>query len=58
MDGWIEVYEYLVTTMRDAQRRADYWRQEAERLKDRMDELTERLEAAGDAQSGERGGER
>lgn len=58
MDSWIEVYEYLVTTMRDAQRRADYWRQEAERLKDRVAELTERLEAAGDALSGERGGER
>ena len=44
MDSWIEVYEYLVTTMRDAQRRADYYRQETERLKDRVAELTERLE--------------
>ena len=58
MDSWIEVYEYLVTTMRDAQRRADYWRQEAQRLSDRVDELTDRLEAAGDVLSGERGGER
>ena len=57
MESWIEVYEYLVTTMRDAQRRADYWRQETERLKDRVAELTERLEAAGDVLSGERGGE-
>lgn len=57
MDSWIEVYEYLVTTMRDAQRRADYWHQEAERLKDRVAELSERLEAAGDVLSGERGGE-
>lgn len=58
MDSWIEVYEYLVTTMRDAQRMADYWHQEAERLKDRVAELSERLEAAGDVLSGERGGER
>ena len=58
MDSWIEVYEYLVTTMRDAERRADYYRQENERLKDRVTELTERLEAAGDVLSGERGGER
>lgn len=54
MDSWIEVYEYLVTVMRDAQRRADFYRQETERLKDRVAELTERLEAAGDVLSGER----
>lgn len=53
MDSWIEVYEYLVTVMRDAERRADYYRQETERLKDRVAELTERLEAAGDVLSGE-----
>lgn len=35
MDSWIEVYEYLVTVMRDAERRADFYRQETERLKDR-----------------------
>ena len=58
MDSWIEVYEYLVKTMRCAQERADYWRQEAHRLSDRVAELTERLEAAGDVLSGERGGER
>lgn len=54
MDSWIEVYEYLVTVMRDAERRADFYRQETERLKDRVAELTERLEAAGDVLSGER----
>ena len=47
MDSWIEVYEYLVTVMRDAQRRADYYRQETERLKDRVAELSERGRAAG-----------
>lgn len=54
MDSWIEVYEYLVTVMRDAERRADFYRLETEQLKDRVAELTERLEAAGDVLSGER----
>ena len=44
MESWIEVYEYLVTVMRDAQRRADVYRQENERLKNRVAELTELLE--------------
>lgn len=40
--------------MRDAERRADFYQMENERLKNRVAELTERLEAAGDVLSGER----